>query len=202
MSLLRFHRKSTSNHPLPSNGDSESVEIKRIDDLISISLACRFLCTISLPLAFESVIIRSRLGKDCVWDRYRRSYITFCQSLNEDGPIATALASQIQNCTIRRRGPVPTLQSQPLSYLRALLTPSLPHERAIKPRTQDFESQSHAYCEEQSTQPQTLAYSPHDPLAGGSTAWIYEKLIKWSDKEERICLGRSFLPSTDTTSKR
>ncbi|KAE9397559.1 alpha/beta-hydrolase [Gymnopus androsaceus JB14] len=79
-------------------------------------------------------------------------------------------------------GPVPTLQSQPLSYLRALLTPSLPREKAIEPRTQYFSSQGKAYYVQQSTQPQTLAYSLQDSPAG-CLAWIYEKLINWSDRE-------------------
>ncbi|KAE9407979.1 alpha/beta-hydrolase [Gymnopus androsaceus JB14] len=79
-------------------------------------------------------------------------------------------------------GPAPTLQSQPLSYLRALLTPSLPREKAIEPRRQYFLSQGKAYSDEQSTKPQTLAYSLQDSPAG-CLAWIYEKLMIWSDRE-------------------
>ncbi|KAF9074604.1 Alpha/Beta hydrolase protein [Rhodocollybia butyracea] len=79
-------------------------------------------------------------------------------------------------------GPAPTFGSQPFSYLRALLTPSLPREKAIETRTQYFYSRGKAYYEQQSTQPQTLGYSLADSPVG-LLAWIYEKLIIWSDTE-------------------
>ncbi|KAE9388722.1 hypothetical protein BT96DRAFT_1025322 [Gymnopus androsaceus JB14] len=88
-------------------------------------------------------------------------------------------------------GPVPTLQSQPLSYLRALLTPSLPREKAIDPRTQYFSSQREAYYVQQSTQPQTLAYSLQDSPAGMFSLDLREidELERWGGRR-RICLGR------------
>ncbi|KIK65183.1 hypothetical protein GYMLUDRAFT_39565 [Collybiopsis luxurians FD-317 M1] len=79
-------------------------------------------------------------------------------------------------------GPVPTFRSQPLSYLRALFTPALPREKAIEPRTRWFTSQGKSYYEQQATQPQTLGYSLADSPAG-LLAWIYEKLMVWSDRE-------------------
>ena len=48
-------------------------------------------------------------------------------------------------------------------------------------RAKDFESNGAGYFREQSTKPQTLGYSLADsPI--GLLAWIYEKLVTWTDK--------------------
>ncbi|KAF5361233.1 hypothetical protein D9757_013228 [Collybiopsis confluens] len=79
-------------------------------------------------------------------------------------------------------GPVPTFRNQPLAYILGLITPSLPREKALEPRTKWFMSQGKSYYEQQATQPQTLGYSLADSPTG-LLAWLYEKLIVWSDGE-------------------
>ncbi|KAG0703815.1 Alpha/Beta hydrolase protein [Suillus ampliporus] len=59
----------------------------------------------------------------------------------------------------------------PLSFLSFLLTPL---------RTVWFHTKGHGYFNEQSTQPQTLGYSLADSPVG-LLAWIYEKLVVWTD---------------------
>ncbi|KAI3618595.1 epoxide hydrolase [Moniliophthora roreri] len=57
------------------------------------------------------------------------------------------------------------------------LTPS---EQAGLQRTKWFEEKGCGYYAEQSTQPQTLGYSLSDSPVG-LLAWIYEKLVNWTD---------------------
>ena len=47
-------------------------------------------------------------------------------------------------------------------------------------RLQDFSKTGSGYMAEQSTKPQTLGYSLSDSPVG-LLAWIYEKLVAWSD---------------------
>ena len=47
-------------------------------------------------------------------------------------------------------------------------------------RLQDFSQTGNGYMAEQSTKPQTLGYSLSDSPVG-LLAWIYEKLVAWSD---------------------
>ena len=47
-------------------------------------------------------------------------------------------------------------------------------------RTHEFRSTGSGYSHEQATQPQTLGYSMADSPVG-LLAWIYEKLVSWSD---------------------
>lgn len=53
-------------------------------------------------------------------------------------------------------------------------------EKAGLERTSWFRRVSSGYLMQQSTQPQTLGYSLSDSPAG-LLAWIYEKLVTWSD---------------------
>ncbi|EMD39695.1 hypothetical protein CERSUDRAFT_112003 [Gelatoporia subvermispora B] len=74
----------------------------------------------------------------------------------------------------------PSLFSNPVLFLAALVKPFTAAERAGLQRTQDFNKVGRGYYEEQSTRPQTLGYSLADSPAG-LLAWIYEKLVQWSD---------------------
>ncbi|KAJ8587264.1 alpha/beta-hydrolase [Rhizopogon salebrosus TDB-379] len=68
----------------------------------------------------------------------------------------------------------------PLSFLALLLTPWSPEEKAGIERSQWFRTKGLGYVAEQGTQPQTLGYSLADsPI--GLLAWIYEKLVLWTD---------------------
>lgn len=53
-------------------------------------------------------------------------------------------------------------------------------EKAGLERSHWFMNKGRGYASEQSTQPQTLGYSLADSPVG-LLAWIYEKLVNWSD---------------------
>ncbi|KAJ7644603.1 Alpha/Beta hydrolase protein [Roridomyces roridus] len=55
-----------------------------------------------------------------------------------------------------------------------------PKERAGLERVEWFRNKGHGYFVEQSTQPQTLGYALADSPVG-LLAWIYEKLVNWTD---------------------
>ncbi|KAL0958893.1 hypothetical protein HGRIS_014212 [Hohenbuehelia grisea] len=69
---------------------------------------------------------------------------------------------------------------QPISFLVSQLTPYTPAEKALMERGQWFQRMGSGYVAIQSTQPQTLGYSLADS-PGGLLAWIYEKLVLWTD---------------------
>ncbi|KAK7689790.1 hypothetical protein QCA50_006429 [Cerrena zonata] len=77
------------------------------------------------------------------------------------------------------RGP-PTFWSAPGLFLRNLITPITEFERKGLARRQDFLTKGNAYFLEQASKPQTLGYSLTDSPVG-MLAWIYEKLIAWTD---------------------
>lgn len=77
----------------------------------------------------------------------------------------------------------PRLTSDPVQYFRHLLTPYTSAERAGIKRTEWFRDKGQGYSAEQSTQPQTLGYGLTDSPAG-LLAWIYEKLVNWTDGYE------------------
>ncbi|KAG2127800.1 Alpha/Beta hydrolase protein [Suillus cothurnatus] len=75
---------------------------------------------------------------------------------------------------------VPPSWKTPLSFLSFLLTPWSIEEQAGIERTKWFRTKGSGYFAQQSTQPQTLGYSLADSPAG-LLAWIYEKLVLWTD---------------------
>ncbi|KZT19988.1 alpha/beta-hydrolase [Neolentinus lepideus HHB14362 ss-1] len=81
---------------------------------------------------------------------------------------------------------VPTMSRNPLLAFKHLLHTSTPYssyteaERRGLKRSEWFESKGRGYSHEQGTQPQTLGYSLTDSPVG-LLAWIYEKLVNWSD---------------------
>ena len=77
------------------------------------------------------------------------------------------------------QGP-PRLLSDPLGYLRYIATPYTPSEKAGIARARWFEQTQRGYYTMHATKPQTLAYSLADSPAG-LLAWIYEKMVLWSD---------------------
>lgn len=72
------------------------------------------------------------------------------------------------------------LLSDPLAYLKYLVTPYTEAEKAGLERTNWFRAEGLGYNLEQSTQPQTVGYSLADSPVG-LLAWIYEKLVTWTD---------------------
>lgn len=74
----------------------------------------------------------------------------------------------------------PRFLSEPLLYLKYLVTPYTERDKAGFARGEWFSRVGAGYYIEQSTQPQTIGYSLSDsPL--GLLAWIYEKLVQWTD---------------------
>ncbi|KAG6830680.1 hypothetical protein H0H87_007411 [Tephrocybe sp. NHM501043] len=79
----------------------------------------------------------------------------------------------------------PSITSSPLLWLRHTLS-SLPFVSYTKREQDGFQRHSwfltfgHGYKSEQSTRPQTLGYNLADSPAG-LLAWIYEKLVEWTD---------------------
>ncbi|KZP29214.1 alpha/beta-hydrolase [Athelia psychrophila] len=69
----------------------------------------------------------------------------------------------------------------PLSFLGLLLPGSWSEaEKAGVARSQAWLKDGHGYFEEHSTRPQTIGYSLADSPVG-LLAWIYEKLLEWTD---------------------
>ncbi|KAH9922660.1 alpha/beta-hydrolase [Fomitopsis serialis] len=67
-----------------------------------------------------------------------------------------------------------------LAFLGSLALPWSERDKAGMARTMEARSKGMGYFKEQSTQPQTLGYSLADSPAG-LLAWIYEKLVRWTD---------------------
>ncbi|KAK2465303.1 hypothetical protein APHAL10511_002657 [Amanita phalloides] len=77
----------------------------------------------------------------------------------------------------------PKPHTRPFLYLSHLFVKLTPTEKAGLERSEWFRQKGQGYYIQQSTQPQTLGYSLADsPL--GLLAWIYEKLVNWTDGYE------------------
>ncbi|KAI0358761.1 alpha/beta-hydrolase [Trametes cingulata] len=76
--------------------------------------------------------------------------------------------------------PPPTFRKFPRLYVQHLVTPYSAREKQGLERMRDFRSKGSGYSNEQATRPQTLGYSLADSPAG-LLAWIYEKLVSWTD---------------------
>jgi len=85
------------------------------------------------------------------------------------------------NRSLTFRKPPTLFSSPPWSYISHLLTPYTAAEKAGLERSKWFNEQGIGYYAEQTTQPQTLGYGLADSPAG-LLAWIYEKLVNWTDK--------------------
>ncbi|KAG7443155.1 alpha/beta-hydrolase [Guyanagaster necrorhizus] len=71
--------------------------------------------------------------------------------------------------------------SRPLLWLKDHLLPLDAAEKAGMQRSKLFDATGRGYFHEQATQPQTIGYSLADSPVG-LLAWIYEKLINWTDE--------------------
>ena len=70
--------------------------------------------------------------------------------------------------------------STPIQYVKHLVTPYTQREREGVAIYSEFHTKGNGYLLLQSTRPQTLGYSLADSPVG-MLAWIYEKLVQWSD---------------------
>ena len=78
-----------------------------------------------------------------------------------------------------RTGP-PSFFKNPLLALRYMVTPYSAWDKEGLKRSKWFEEDGSAYGFEQATRPQTLGYALADSPVG-LLAWIYEKLVEWTD---------------------
>ncbi len=83
-------------------------------------------------------------------------------------------------CLQFRRGPVPHPNKAPLLLLSHFLFGYSKAEQEGLEQSQRQATAGGGYAAEQSTQPQTLGYSLADSPVG-LLAWIYEKLVRWTD---------------------
>ncbi|KZV68202.1 alpha beta-hydrolase [Peniophora sp. CONT] len=75
----------------------------------------------------------------------------------------------------------PNVLAHPVQYLQYLVTPYDEHDRAAIQRKQDFLNTGIGFLLQHNTKPQTIGYSLEDsPI--GLLAWIYEKLVSWTDR--------------------
>jgi len=76
-------------------------------------------------------------------------------------------------------GPM-TFWKSPIRFIKFLITPFTPSEREGLANFIEFQKRGDGYFKVQSTRPQTLGYGLADSPVG-MLAWIYEKLVKWTD---------------------
>ncbi|KAI9436109.1 alpha/beta-hydrolase [Lactarius psammicola] len=74
----------------------------------------------------------------------------------------------------------PTFFENPIVLLKCLITSFTSHEREAAATSQSFIKNGLGYFAEQSTRPQTIGFSLADSPVG-LLAWIYEKLVTWTD---------------------
>ncbi|KAH9037747.1 alpha/beta-hydrolase, partial [Lactarius hengduanensis] len=74
----------------------------------------------------------------------------------------------------------PTFFGSPIILLKCLITSFTSREREAASITQNFFKNGMGYYAEQTTKPQTIGYSLADSPVG-LLAWIYEKLVTWTD---------------------
>ncbi|KAI9436110.1 Alpha/Beta hydrolase protein [Lactarius psammicola] len=74
----------------------------------------------------------------------------------------------------------PNFRDSPITFLKCLIMSFTSREREAAAATQSFFKSGTGYYTEQSTKPQTLGFSLADSPVG-LLAWIYEKLVAWTD---------------------
>ncbi|KAH9029793.1 alpha/beta-hydrolase [Lactarius deliciosus] len=74
----------------------------------------------------------------------------------------------------------PSFRENPITLLKYLVLSFTARERQSAAHTENFFKNGRGYSAEQSTKPQTLGFSLADSPVG-LLAWIYEKLVTWTD---------------------
>ena len=87
-----------------------------------------------------------------------------------------------------------TFWKSPIRFIKFLITPFTPSEREGLANFIAFQAQGDGYMKVQSTRPQTLGYGLADSPVG-MLAWIYEKLVNWSDSYPWIDEEGAYLTS-------
>ncbi|KAH8981707.1 Alpha/Beta hydrolase protein [Lactarius akahatsu] len=74
----------------------------------------------------------------------------------------------------------PSFREKPITLLKYLISSFTARERQFAAHTENFFKNGRGYSAEQATKPQTLGFSLADSPVG-LLAWIYEKLVTWTD---------------------
>jgi hypothetical protein len=74
----------------------------------------------------------------------------------------------------------PSFRENPITILKCLISSFTARDRKAAAATQNFFKTGWGYYMMQTTKPQTLGFSLADSPVG-LLAWIYEKLVAWSD---------------------
>ncbi|KAH9037746.1 alpha/beta-hydrolase [Lactarius hengduanensis] len=74
----------------------------------------------------------------------------------------------------------PSFRESPITLLKYLISSFTARERQFAAHTENFFKNGRGYSAEQATKPQTLGFSLADSPVG-LLAWIYEKLVTWTD---------------------
>jgi hypothetical protein len=74
----------------------------------------------------------------------------------------------------------PKFRENPITLFKCFITSFSARERKAAAATQNFFKSGRGYSTQQSTKPQTLGFSLADSPVG-LLAWIYEKLVTWTD---------------------
>ena len=75
---------------------------------------------------------------------------------------------------------LPTFRESPIALLKCWITSFTSREREAAAASLSFIKNGRGYSAEQTTKPQTLGFSLADSPVG-LLAWIYEKLVTWTD---------------------
>lgn len=78
------------------------------------------------------------------------------------------------------RASAPKIYLNPSFYLRAIFFGLSAEDKEKLDQTQSFMKQGSGYSTQQATKPQTLGYALADSPVG-LLAWIFEKLVNWTD---------------------
>ena len=84
------------------------------------------------------------------------------------------MKNQIIRCEL------PKFRENPITVLKCLIASFTSREREAAATSRNFWKNGTGYSKEHSTKPQTLGYSLADSPVG-LLAWIYEKLVTWTD---------------------
>ena len=115
-----------------------------------------------------------------IWSPTRQSISHKYAHVSHPKSTPTALRQFSPSLFQKHRCEPPTLSGNPIVLLKCLIASFTSREREAAVVAKNFFKNGMGYFAEQSTKPQTLGFSLADsPI--GMLAWIYEKLVAWTD---------------------
>ena len=123
-----------------------------------------------------------------VWSPARQGFTYQCASV---GWFRLTVLSFLTHRQSSSAAPI-SFRKNPIQYVKHLITPYTPREQEGIARFAASQTHGNGYFNIQATRPQTLGYGLADSPVG-MLAWIYEKLVQWTDSypwtdEEGACL--------------